>query len=436
MAKIRAKGSRDTLDKVIAKLKACAPKKGAQGTFEVSRGAGELLSRIKYTLSSGLDVLDSTCGGFKMPGFPFGRITEIYGLDASGKTALVMKAMSMAHRRKVYDVTEGTPKWIGDDIDVTVLFVDNEQSVADGERLIIDGEELDAGIARCDTVDLLFKIVDITIDAIVAVEKETGRKQLIVIVVDTIAGTSSKEEMTQEWGKDDYNRQPKQLREGFRQLIRKIARHDVCMICTNQVSDSFKPKMPGQKRPMTNVPDPDDFNTFGGRALKFYARLRLFVYKLPIKFTLLKGTKFPAGFVAGFKTIKNSQAKPLREGRFVLEYEGGLSNDLSTLEHLVFMGLAKRDEDGGYLIRFSAAKIETTTFAAGEEPYVPSRAEWLPFCESHRADVDALLKFSVELMFAQEQVGAESDIVSDEDEEEEDVLASAEKFSGDDLEDE
>ena len=440
MATVRVKGKKDTIDLIISKVKAAAPKKGEHGSIEITRTGTDILSKVKYVLQTGIRTFDYICGGKRLTGLPFGRIVEIFGLDASGKTALVLRSAVQAQLRNVFEVTDGGLRPIGDDVDVNILYIDNEQSLEDDEKIVIEGTTIDCALCRCDTVDQLFKVIDITINAIRGVQTETKRLQLTVVIVDTIAGTSSKEEMKQEWGKDDYNRQPKQLRAGFRQLMRKINRNNVLMICTNQVSDSFKPKAPGAKRPMTNVPQEEDFNTFGGRALKFYARLRVFIYKLrPYK--LVKGTKFASGFVAGFVTIKNSQAKPVREGRMVLLYEGGLSDVFSLLEFLSYMKYAEVDDEGSYVFK-GFRGMETKTFKAksvldleeeedspkkkkskelepkiSKYPVLKLRHEWPAFYQEHKIDFDALFDKCIEECFTIEGLnGLVVDEVEDEDE--------------------
>ena len=359
---MRAKGRKDTLDSLISKLSASRPRKGESGSFEISRTSKEIMSRVKYVLTTGIRPFDDLTGGI-----PFGRLSEFYGLDASGKTAFVMRSAVRAQTRHIYELGPNKERTqIGDDIDVTVLYIDNEQSLADDDKLTIDGVEIDAALARCDTIDQMFKLVDMTIDHLRAVQKETKRIQLLLIIVDTIAGTSSKEEMAAEWGKDDYNRQPKQLREGFRNLIRKINRFNVAMVCTNQVSDSFKPKQKGARPVNTNVPDDADFSTFGGRSLKFYARLRVFFYSLRQKYTLVKGAKFTAGFLAGFLTVKNSQTKPRREGRFVLLYDNGLSDTYSILETLCFVKFIETNDQGQFVVRYGDNGIKPKTYSGSE----------------------------------------------------------------------
>lgn len=440
MAKtLRVKGRKDLTDRLIAKLNRIRPRKDGDGSFEVSRTTDAIMSNVKYVISTGIRSFDAVTGCL-----PFGRITEIYGLDASGKTAMVMRACVRAQQRHIYkkirseDGTETKHERIPLDSDVTILYVDNEQSLNDDEKIVIDGTQIDGILERCDTVDLLFKSIEAVVDDVLEYQKETGREQFLVVIVDTIAGTASKEELKQEWGKDDYNRQPKQLRQGFRKMARKISRANVCMICTNQVSDRYDAAVYSGGRAKSTTPQDGDFSTFGGRALKYYASLRIFMYRMRTKYVLSRGVKFDAGFLIGFKTTKNRMSKPMREGRIALLFSDGLNDTFSLLETLIFLEFAAWSDDGSISFKFKKNGIETKTFgdkkvslqtadddedeeeSSRHNPKIMARVEWPSFYAQHQEDVDALWARAVEYIFAIEGMGP----VPDEAilEEDEDIL--------------
>jgi len=440
---------KSTKEKLVSKLNMISPRTESKGKLEARMSSDGMLSGVKYSLSTGIDPVDDATGGV-----PFGRVTEVYGLDQSGKTALAMRLAINAQRGEVYKgVKKSHGQWSKiprKDYEMTVLYIDNEQSLDDDEKITVEGETLDAVVTRCDTVDQVFKICDTSIKMLEEVEKDTGVMQLLVIVVDTIAGTASQEELAAEWGKVDYSRSPKQLREGFRKLMRKINRRNVCMICTNQVSDSFKAKTPG-KFNNSSLPRDEDFSTSGGRALKFFARLRIFIARTR-ECKLVPGTKFPDGFIAHLHVTKNSQRKPNRECRLILLYEGGMNNTYSILEHLIYMGLIKYDSNNkAYAIRFKHHKIPLKTFgetddadeddapkrrvskrkAMRSDPRISCYGEWPAFYAEHKEDCDALIAKSFKLMYDAEtmtKIGSDED---DDDDDDDDDFYEAE-FEDDD----
>lgn len=420
-----------TIDRIVARIKAQAPKKGnVCGSVDVARSTKGSISKVKYVLKTGITAFDDLTGGI-----PFGRLVEFYGPEGGSKTAHACLSCFAAQNRQIYDIESGEPVQIGPDCDVSILYIDNEQSLED-DRLTVNGTLIDCAIARCDTVDQLFKMVDGIIKLLAKIEDESKRKQFLIVVVDTIAGTASKEEMTSEWGKDDYSRAPKQLREGFRTLVRDLNRRNVCMVCTNQISENYKKKNTHSR---SNTPDPDDFTPSGGRALKFYSRLRVFIWKQG-DYKLHKTEKFPSGFIYGFITVKNNLRKPLRQGRGVLLYDGGLSNIYSMLETFKFLKIAEWTETGT-VFKFVKNGVTPTTFgdlpqasadleeddedddgdseSKVKNPKMVSNREWPQFYELHKKDFDALWKVAVDKCFAapaQSAIDDAEDIEDDGDE--------------------
>lgn len=373
-----------------------------------------------------------------------------------GKTGIAIRASIRAQLRHIYEKIreDGVTalRRVPEDSDVTVLYIDNEHSLEEDDKTILydednptaPGTKIKCLTAECDTVSQLFKIIDLTLDCIKKEEEESGRKQFVVVVVDTIASTSSNEEMTAEWGKVDYARQPKQLREGFRKMTRKLARQNVCMICLNQVSDNYAAAQAGGHKPKYNTPQDEDFATFGGRALKYYASLRVFMFKMKGKMVLIPKSKFADGYVIGFRTTKNRIIKPGREGRLSLIFNRGYNDRLSIMESLLFLGFCELSDKGEIRIRYRANGVVPSTYGPKAEdgktlqqqdedderdtdPKVPCKGAWIQHYREHQEDIDRLWDAAVQYMFASEgNAGAEAtpglvdvdeDEIQDEDEE-------------------
>jgi len=259
-------------------------------------------------------------------------------------------------------------------------------------------------LARCDTIDDLFKIIDITVKEVTEVGVSTGEPQFVVVIVDTIAGTSSREEMTQDWAKEDFNRQAKFLSKGMRKMSRDIARHNVAMICVNQVRDSFKAKSMAGK--FAIGPQDEDFSTFGGRALKFYSSLRVFMHAVSKTYTLCRGTsRFSQGLLIQFTTTKNRLRKPSRQGRLALLFSCGLSRDYSKLETLINYHLVEQKKDGSNTLQIKAKQhgIDLEQFSLKprqQNPELGSRLEWPAFCQRYPAVVETLWKKVIDIAFS------------------------------------
>jgi len=428
---VRVKGKRDKMDMLLAKLQSTRPK-DKNCTYEFTRSTKSILSRVKYVLKTGVESIDVALGG----GFAFGRVVEAYGLEGSGKSALVQRCAVQGQRREIYERVKSTDgivlERVSDKCEFFCVYIDNEQSLDDGDKVIIDGTEIDALIGRCDTVDQMFKIIDTSIDTLLESTKDSPNPAFILIVVDTIAGTSSKEEMAAKWEDTDYNRQPKQLRQGFRRMVRKINRANVCLVCTNQVSERFNG--PKKKAYGSQLPSDDDFSSFGGRALKFYASQRLFMFKLNANYKLNAESAFASGFSGCFVITKNRLAPPMRSGRFVVLFDakhGGFNNLFGRLETMVALKFVEyKGKD--YKFRFSAAGITTTTFTkrGGDDddegsgrgnPGIKSKEEWPAFVQAHKADVDALWAATIRSMFSDVSTPQDADADADEVLDDEDI---------------
>jgi recombination protein RecA len=437
MAKtLRAKGRKDLVGAIVGSLERSRPKTG-ELMWEVSRSSKEILSKVHYKLTTGIDSLDVALGG----GLPFGRVVELYGLESCGKTAMVTHCAGRLQGRHIIQRKQvGHPgdkdfsvAWepVPKDVEVTTLYIDNEQSLEEDEKLVVDGNIIDVAVARADTVDQMFKMIDVAINAIDRVSTKE-HPVFILVIVDTIGGTSSREEMKAKWEDQDFPRQPKMLRRGFRRMMRKLSQRNVLAIFTNQVNARYEAN---RRRGGGALPQDDDFDSPGGRALKFFASVRIFMYQVNAHYKLHKDQQFPVGFCSGFVTVKNRLAKPMRAGRFVLLYDRGLNNLYSLLETLIFLKLAKsgkkeEGDAGSVSFRFQHFGIKPTTFGEDEtraDPRLDSRAQWPAFHEAHKADLDLLWEKACTILFAVEgevglvdavEGGTDEDLTPIEDEDE------------------
>ncbi len=439
-----AKKTKDLTELFVSQVNMCRPKKAGGGTFEFVMSDDAVLGDIKYVLLTGIDDFDEFTGGF-----PFGRISEVFGLENCGKSALMLRTMCRFQAKHVYEVV-GKNGFIytlkrveAKRVRIIKGYIDNEGSLEKGFKLGIsditfdeNGTELvervmleKTGIGRCDTVEHVFQAADkftsIIAEAIKAEEKEAEEEDrdadviLGVFIVDTVAGTSSKQEMERPWGDQDYPRAAGQISEGFRCMMHDFNRWNVAAIFTNQVRNSFKESQGGGYRVKFSTPQEKDYSTYGGKALSFYASHRIFMFQVPVKYTLVKGAQFPAGFLVGFRTIKNRLRKPMREARMVLlfdEEQGGLHNILGILESMIFLKVAELHDNGSVSFKFRKFELETTSFAENvvlqpkepkegepkkrkkreEDPRIDGRYQWLTFYKAHRIDLDRLHRVAIE----------------------------------------
>jgi len=430
----------------VSSVNLSRPKKVGAATFDFTMSDKDIYGDVKYIVLTGNEPFDQFTGGF-----PMGRISEVFGLENCGKSALMIRSMCRFQAHHIYEVVNkqgfiySLKRVDTKRIRHIMVYIDNEGSLEKGFKLGIrdtrfdeNGQEVTeetelegCAVGLTDTIEQVFLAVDKFLKIIRQAEKEIEEDEsdeLVfgMLIVDTVAGTSSKDEMERDWGERDYPRAAAKISEGFRRLRAEITRHNVAIVCTNQVRTNYN-QGNGGYRVRYSTPQDKDFSTFGGKALAFYATHRIFMFQVPIKYTLVKGAQFAAGFLVGFRTIKNRLRKPLREARMVLlfdEEQGGLHNIFSLLDSLVFLRVAEfgrgdEDEGKGGTVRFLFRKygIETTTFAENvkpdeeatkdaassnrrkkkvEDPEIEDRWQWPAFYRAHRADLDKLWQVAVE----------------------------------------
>lgn len=403
-------------------LQAGAPKGEDSGSWEFSSTMDLVLSEVKYVITTGIDSFDGIAGGI-----PVGRMVELYGLESCGKTAMAIRCAARAMKGHVSEVVhdsdgkETLRPLKPNEVKVVVVYIDNEGSLDDDNKLIVDGEKLDVVGGRVDTTDDVFKAIDRAITHQVNVrlkdQEEDGILRIMLIVVDTIASTSTKQELEQKWGTQDFPRQPQQISKALRQLVRPVNRHQIAVVFTNQVRVKFQGNAPAGAKPTFAI-QADDYTSVGGMALRFYTTHRIFMYAFNQKYKLLPDAQFSGGLLIGFHTKKNRIKPPLRDGRMVLLFDkvrGGLNNDFSVLETLVFLGFVEVEAESkhtGYTLKFKRnnitpetfdrAKIETTLeededlpaprrgSSSRKDPGFKYRAEWPQFYQDHKKDIDKL----------------------------------------------
>jgi RecA/RadA recombinase len=430
----KEKSAEDFQDFLLAKMNQKAPRSAEWGTYEISRSNKKILSKIKYVLTTGIPTFDDVAGGF-----PFGRIVELFGLEGCGKTAMAIRTAARARAGCISEVLrseDGTLTYRSldpDEYEVAVLYIDNEGSLDEDNKIVVDGQPLDILTGRCDTIEGVFKMTDDFLDgAEVKTElddtasEKAGKKaklKFLVIVVDTVASTSSREELALAWGKRDFPRVPGEISKGFNRIVRRLNINNACMICTNQVRTKFQAG--GQPGRGSATPQSYQFQSLGGFALRFYASHRIFMQASQAKYKLLPDAKFPAGLSISFHTVKNRLRPPLRDGRMVLLFDkknGGFNEQFSLLENLTYTGfidVVNREKSTDFICKFNKNGIIPTTFgdaqvkttldeddsaptprrSSRKDPGFKFRAEWPKFYQEHKADIDRLWQAAVEYTF-------------------------------------
>ena len=199
---------------------------------------------VKEWIGSGSTILDLAISNRKDGGFPVGRVCEITGLEQSGKSLLASHVLLNTQKKGGFAV-----------------YIDTENALST-EYLTAIGLDLKQMLyIPLETVEDIFETIDVIIDKI----RSSDKNRLVTIVVDSIAGASTKTEMSADFDKDGYaTAKALIISKAMRKITNLIGRERICLIITNQL------------RQKLNAPAfSDPWTTPGGKGIPFHASVRI-----------------------------------------------------------------------------------------------------------------------------------------------------------------
>jgi len=247
-------------------------------------------------ISSGCIALDIITG---IGGYPRGRVIEIFGPESSGKTTLALHGIAEAQKAGGY-----------------AAFIDAEHSLDPlyAQKLGVNIDEL--YIAQPDWGEQALEIAEILV-------RSGG---VDIIVVDSVAALVPKAELEGDMGDSHMGLQARLMSQALRKLTAIVARSKTTFVFLNQLR---------QKIGMF-VGNPE--TTSGGRALKFYASLRIEVKRI---MAIKEGTDIVGGRIR-IKVVKNKMAPPFKEVEVDLYYGKGFSKESDIIELGVLHGIISK----------------------------------------------------------------------------------------------
>ena len=294
-------------------------KKALEATFaqidkHFGKGSVMLLGQVSSmeceTISTGSIIIDNAIG---IGGIPRGRIIEIYGPEASGKTTLALQAIAQAQK------TGGI-----------CAFVDAEHAL----------DPVYASKLGININELVISQPDYGEQALDIVEMLVRSGAIDILVLDSVAALVPKAELDGDMGDTHVGLQARLMSQALRKLTPIVHKSKTALVFINQIRHTIN-AMPFANKEVTS----------GGNALKFYASLRIEVRRIA---AIKDKEGVQRGNRVAIKIAKNKMAPPFKRVEMDLIFGEGISQELDVFNAAIDRGIIKQS---GSFFSFNGEKI-------------------------------------------------------------------------------
>jgi len=242
-------------------------------------------------ISTGSTMLDLAISNRPNGGVAVGKITELNGLEGSGKSLIGSHLLASTQKQ-----------------DGIAVYIDTESAVSQEFLRAIGVDTSKMLYVHLETVEEIFD----TIETIVTKIRESDKDKLVTILVDSLAAASTKVEMDADFDKDGWaTAKAIIISKAMRKITQMIARQNVALVFTNQL------------RQKLGVMFGDPWTTSGGKALPFHSSTRVRFKNIG---QIKDGNKNTIGIKIKGQVIKNRLGPPMRTAEFPLFFDTGIDD--------------------------------------------------------------------------------------------------------------
>ena len=300
-------------------------------------GDSDAPSEVSEWISTGSTMLDLAISSRPNGGLPVGRIIEITGLEASGKSLLAAHALADTQKKGGLAV-----------------YIDTENAIS-REFLEAIGVNLkDMLYVPLETIEDIFDAMDSIVESV----RKASKSRIVTIVVDSVAGASTKQEMAADYDKDGWaTSKAIILSKAMRKITNFVGRERICLIFTNQL------------RTRLGVTFGDQWTTSGGKAIAFHSSVRLRLKSVG-QIKLAKSADKPeavVGITTRAQVVKNRMGPPLRSVDYDIYFDSGIDDYGSWLTMMKNYNLVSQagawytytNTDTGEIVKFQSKDFKS-----------------------------------------------------------------------------
>ena len=291
-------------------------------------GQEETPTDLTEWVSTGSSLLDLAISNRPNGGFPVGRIVELQGMEASGKSLI------MAH------VLANTQKKGG-----LAVYIDTENALSEEFLRAIGVDVNNMLYIPLETIEDIFEAVENIIETI----RKSSKDRLVTIVVDSISAATTKIEQEADYDKDGWaTAKAIVMSKAMRKITNTIGKQRVLLLCASQLREKM------------GVMFGDKYTTSGGKALGFHASCRIRLKGIGKLKSGTGKTETIIGVQTEAQVIKNRMGPPFKKAVFDIYFSSGIDDFNSWLALMKDYGIVKQsgayytlvNEDTGEEIKF------------------------------------------------------------------------------------